>query len=456
MRLLHSWFVGALVVACVALVAACGGSSDSESTTSGSSAAATETGGGAESATLELWAGGLLSSATPGSSARKWLDDQIERFKQDHPGSDVKVTLLPVELNALAAKVQAAFASGEVPDVMTLWSGNLTEPYADGLLRLNDLIDATPGYYDGISDWALSCVDYDCQDGQGDIIGVPIEAGGYFLFYNKELFQQAGITDPPTTYDELYADCATLRSKNILPIAWGAKDGYQTSNTFTPNLVSTLEEGDIQRLLSGEMKYTDERVVSALEAVVQMSPEDKNCMDRVAYTKDALTGAKDFLAGKAAMTTLYGILLGDMKKALGDKLGVARLPVSGDGPLLDVGSGYAANSFANWVIPKDSSHQDLTWEFVQTVTDKTAGIGILTDLGETPANKAAAATITDPIDKFLADLVVDPPIVNLDQVMPEAVALFMYKQLELAFQGKQSAADTMQKVQDFSDSEGAG
>ena len=55
------------------------------------------------------------------------------------------MTLLPSNNDQLAAQVQAAFASGKVPDVMMLYSGAYTTVYADGLRRINDLSMRRPG-----------------------------------------------------------------------------------------------------------------------------------------------------------------------------------------------------------------------------------------------------------------------------------------------------------------------
>jgi ABC-type glycerol-3-phosphate transport system substrate-binding protein len=406
---------------------------------------------GPKGTTISLWAGGVLTSATPGSSPRAWLDAQIARFKRANPGSNVSVTLLPNDLNALAAQVQAAFASGKTPDVMTLWSGNLTLPYAQGLMPLNQYIKATPGFYKAFSGWDLSCANYACQGGKAKIYAVPIEAGGYFLFYNKRIFRKAGIAGPPRTYKQLFADCQTLSNAGVLPIAYGAHAGYDVSNTFTPNLVSTFHAGDVQRLLSRKMKYTDPKMVSALQAILDLAPSKYGCTSADSFTTDTLPGAKPFMAGTAAMTVQTGQLVSDMRKALGTDLGAARLPVSGSGPLLKVGSGYAANSFANWMIPQAAANPALAWDFIKILTDRTGSVGILKQLGETPANRAAAATVSNPLDKFLARLVAKPAIVNIDQVLPENVALYFYSQLELAFQGKLTAPQAMRNVQKYAD-----
>ena len=53
---------------------------------------------------------------------------------------------------------------------------------------------------------------------------VAVLPGGFF--YSKDLFTQAGITQPPTTLAELQADVDKLKALGIQPIALGAKDAW--------------------------------------------------------------------------------------------------------------------------------------------------------------------------------------------------------------------------------------
>src|SRR5690348_2354385 len=83
-------------------------------------------GGGTKTGTLQLWLGGVLTTSTPGSAYRNWVDNVIARFQSKYPGTKVDVTLLPANNDQLAAKVESAFASHSVPDVMMLYSGAYT------------------------------------------------------------------------------------------------------------------------------------------------------------------------------------------------------------------------------------------------------------------------------------------------------------------------------------------
>ena len=46
------------------------------------------------------------------------------------------------------------------------------------------------------------------------------------VWYNKELFEKAGIDAPPATWDEFLADVQKLKDAGITPIAVGEKDKW--------------------------------------------------------------------------------------------------------------------------------------------------------------------------------------------------------------------------------------
>ena len=94
--------------------------------------------------TIQVWLGGTLTTSTPGTTYRVWVNDVISSFQAKYPGTKVDITLLPANNDELAAKVEAAFASHPVPDLMFLYSGAYTTVYEQGLLHLNKLINSTP------------------------------------------------------------------------------------------------------------------------------------------------------------------------------------------------------------------------------------------------------------------------------------------------------------------------
>ena len=400
----------------------------------------------ADPSTLEVWLGGILTTATPGSTFRTYVDEQVARFEAANPGTKVNLTLLPANNDQLAAQVQAAFAAGEVPDVMMLYSGSYTLAYEDALLPLNDYIDATPGFFDEMGGWDASCANLACDGGAGTIFAVPADVLTFVMFYNKELLQQAGLDAPATTYEDLYAQCDALKAAGVTPIAYGDLQGWTTDNYLLVDLVSHLEEGDVQRFMSGDLKFTDPAFVDSLTAIAELKARD--CVQPDATTRDQFEATSDFVAGTAAMIEGYPQFLPTLEPALGDNLGVAPLPVSGDGPWKDRS---AANSGEGWVIPAGARNPDLAWEWIKQVSDEEAGLAIEKYVGIPPANKAAHAKMTNPHLQSIAELTNDAAIPLLDNVMAQDVALVFYKEIQQAFAGTKTPMEALQAVQDYAD-----
>jgi raffinose/stachyose/melibiose transport system substrate-binding protein len=59
---------------------------------------------------------------------------------------------------------------------------------------------------------------------------MTIQPGGFF--YSQDLFAQAGITETPTTIDELQGAVDKLKAAGIAPIALGAKDAWPAAHWY--------------------------------------------------------------------------------------------------------------------------------------------------------------------------------------------------------------------------------
>jgi len=396
-------------------------------------------------ATIDLWLGGVLTTSTHGSPYDTWVQHVITRFKAANPGSDVKVTLLPADNSQLAAQVQAAFASKKVPDVMMLYAGAYTTVYQAGLLRLNDYITKTPGFYDSLGVWDTSCLNFDCKNGQGTILGVPWDSVLFVQWYRKDVLAKAGITAPATTWDEMLAQCDKLVAAGITPWVYGDRDGYTTSNMMTTEITSFFDPGDIQKVLAGTLKYTDPKFIQAFDAIAQLKTH--KCVAPTSSTREQLDAANDLLTGKVAYMEGQPEFLPTFAP-LGNKIGVSLIPYAGTGPLAKANSSNAAD---NWVIPKDAAHPELAWEFIKLASDAMAETEEMSLVGSPPANKQAAANIQDPIVKYIATQTQNVGMPILDSVMPNAAALVWYRELQQAFAGKitiQAALTAVQQAQD--------
>jgi ABC-type glycerol-3-phosphate transport system substrate-binding protein len=396
---------------------------------------------GAQGGNLTVWLSGTYAGSTPGSTYRKWLDGIKARYEKANPGSKVKFVLTPINNAQFTAQIAAAFASKKVPDVMLVYSGGYTTPYMlSSLQKLNDKVRSTPGFYASQTAWDLSCLNLNCKGGKGDIYAVPNDEGSYALYYNKALFKKAGVARPPRTYKELLADCTKFKAKGILPLAYGDRDGYSTDNWVTYDYASYMAPGDIAKVNDRKMKYTNPKLVKPLEQLVKF--KQQGCVNPDASTHENNDANTYFTSGKAAMVQMFPFVIKAFEKALGKNLGIARLPQSGPHP-----GRTAANSFHNWVIPKNAKNPDGAWEFIKMAVDKRGATNLTNITGALPTNRSALAGIKDPLSRFFVQVAAKPQVPLLDSIVPLKVALLYYVQLQAAFSGKETPLQAMQNVE---------
>jgi len=422
-----AWLLAAGIVALAAAAAALGSTARNDGVEA--------TGG-----SLTVWLSGTYAGSTPGSTYRKWLDGLKARYEKAYPGSSVKFVLTPINNAQFTAQIAAAFASRKVPDVMLVYSGGYTTPYMrSSLEQLNRLVGKAPGFYSKQTAWDLSCLNLDCKGGKGDIYAVPNDQGTYGLFYNKALFRKAGIASPPKTYKEFLAQCAIFKGKGILPLAYGDRDGYSTDNWVTYDYASYMAPRDIAKVNAGGLKYSDPKLVKPLAELAKF--KQQGCVNPDASTHENNDANTYFTSGKAAMVLMFPFVIKDFEKALGKNLGIARLPQSGPNP-----GRTAANSFHNWVIPKNAGNKDGAWEFIKMAVDNRGASDLATTVGALPTNKVAARGIKDPITRFFLQTAAKPQVPLLDSIVPLKIALLYYQQLQAAFSGRSSALEAMQAV----------
>ncbi len=129
--------------------------------------------------------------------------------------------------------------------------------------------------------------------------GLPIGLEcGNGLFYNKAIFAQYKL-DLPKTYADLKHVADVLNSHGVIPISWGAKDGWPNFD-WMRMLVEQTAPGVWDQALAGKAKFTDPGIVKALQILVQMQKDhifSSSIWGTTAYP-EAITL---FQSGKAAM-----------------------------------------------------------------------------------------------------------------------------------------------------------
>ncbi|KFJ08318.1 ABC transporter substrate-binding protein [Bifidobacterium tsurumiense] len=191
----------ALAVATMMGVSACGSSNN------------------ADDNTITFW-----HNATSGEGKQYW-EDLAAEFEKEHSG--VKVEIQAIQNEDFEGKLATAMQdlkSG--PDVYMGLGGAKTKDMVDAG-QVMDLTDKLSDTVKKNMTASLTSATYD-----GKVYGVPVTVQPGGIWYSKDLFEQAGIEEVPTTFDELKTAVTKLKNAGIAPIALGGKDAWPAAHWY--------------------------------------------------------------------------------------------------------------------------------------------------------------------------------------------------------------------------------
>lgn len=162
----------------------------------------------------------------------------VEDFNESQ--SEVHVTFTATGTNHLE-ELMTRLATGEAPDLTSQLQGYELASYVEAG-HIKD-ISGQP-YMKYIRDTELDTVTID-----GGVYGIPMDTQAWGVFYNKKLFEQAGISEVPKTVTQLRECVDKLQAAGITPFAagygteWtiGQYLGYGCSSILTPKAVELGE-----------------------------------------------------------------------------------------------------------------------------------------------------------------------------------------------------------------------
>ncbi|MBT9138346.1 MAG: Multiple sugar-binding protein [Syntrophomonadaceae bacterium] len=119
----------------------------------------------------------------------------IESFEKKHP--DIRVNMIHVTAEGVGAKILTMVAGGDAPDVMYIWPEAFPEFTHRGVyLPLNSFIEE-----DGLdlNKWFPQLVEPYTYEGR--VYGLPRSWHPFVLYYNKNLFDEAGVPYPDESWN---------------------------------------------------------------------------------------------------------------------------------------------------------------------------------------------------------------------------------------------------------------
>ncbi len=285
-----------------------------------------------------------------------------------------------------------------------------------------------------------SSLNFNPDDG---VLVVPLEVQFYNGFYNKQLFQQAGLTSLPTTWDELFSACDKLKAAGITPFVYGSGGQALGASFYSwydfSYLMMAYSPADWKNLYTGQTPWTDPTIKAQVDKWVSLFT--KGCTNQ-----DVLTNTDSdaqFMAGKAAMTMEGTWSIAGFQGAMGDNVG-AFLPPFVDQPLKGVveysGDGFSMTSY--------SQHQAQAAAFLAFLASDEAQ-PIVAQAGLIPAKDGA--TTDNSIAQDLLSYAADKGYARypmIDNVIQGEVVDAGNQVLNAAFAGSMSVDDALKNMQD--------
>lgn len=161
-----------------------------------------------------------LSSRSASEATILAIQDIAKQYQEENPDLDFNFEIENIsDHTAYLQKLKILAASDELPEWFDsdpdTWFADIV---ADGKAYSFEDLYKELGMYDQI--FPISKEYARLSDGSLNLM--TLQCNTEYFFYNKDLFEQAGITEAPKTFDELLADCKLLQDQEIIPIAMGA------------------------------------------------------------------------------------------------------------------------------------------------------------------------------------------------------------------------------------------
>ncbi|MCX5211324.1 extracellular solute-binding protein [Kitasatospora sp. NBC_00240] len=285
LRLIGSAVVGAL------LLTGCGGASGSD-------------------VTLKLVAADYGDDEA--TSSRPYWEDLARRFEAANPKIKVKVEV--VSWNDIDKRVAELIRSGSSPDLVQ--TGGFADqvaakrlyPAAD-VLSMETQANISEGF---------------AHAGQvlGTQYGIPFVSSSRVFFYNKTIFQKAGITAPPATWSELKADADKIKAKvpGVTPYALplGPEEAQGESMMWAMSGGGALSDDVGNYSIDSPQNLATFGWLRSNLVEAHLTYPDPGTVDRK-------TAFNDFATGKVAMLNGHPSLLGKATAAKID-FGTAAIP----------------------------------------------------------------------------------------------------------------------------------
>ncbi|QHW35526.1 extracellular solute-binding protein (plasmid) [Paenibacillus rhizovicinus] len=366
-----------------------------------------------------------------------YLYQAIQRYKEKKPNVTITVQDIPGGPESFT-KYKTASIAKNGPDIMTLWSGSYTMGLKQFLEPLDDYgIDEERNNLIG---W--NTVTDGLIEGKGKIYGFPLANDGIItLYYNKKMIKDAGLdfeNSPPASVDEWILALEKLKAIGIeKPVAWDDYGFWFIPAYWIGQLIG--QEG-LVGLSNGTQKFDDPQIAEVVAKWSEIYKKGLVATDQPGQL---------FQQKKTAMVPGGGWVIVDARKALGDDLGMIKIPNFKEGVKVpDSGIGGVGTSI---VVSNYSKNKEEAVAFLKFLASKeeTEERLKLKEGNMLVVNKQVDISKydVDPLLVTMQQWAQEPSVLfYLDNTLPAEVANEITSQSVSALKGQLSAEAFLKKV----------
>lgn len=287
------------------------------------------------------------------SSYPEALEQMVTAFNQKYPNIEVGVQTMTG--GGLVENLEPRIQGGMMPDIISVDIGPWFYAQADA------------GYFKDISNtkswqYQADAVKRQWTSPKGTKYGISYGVAEMLMYYNKDLFKQAGIEKLPENWEEFLAVCAQLKEKGITPLAWNGGFANMLGHTAVAigiaNEILPNEPDFMNQVMTTNYNYdTDawKRVFSRQKELADLGYFNDGFM-----STDYAESVRVFANNEVAMTIQGSWSAGDLL-TLGDHVGLFIPPWNDAGkPVVGVMGGETGFGRGN----TDNPAADLFFEFI--------------------------------------------------------------------------------------------
>ncbi|WP_349364613.1 MAG: ABC transporter substrate-binding protein [Roseitalea porphyridii] len=264
---------------------------------------------------------------------KPWGEALLEGFNAEYDGQYEIVTEEIPGDKQYRDKMRADAVADALPDLITGNTALMKDLRDSGrVVDLMPYLEADPEWRDSFFDNAFDTY----LTAEGELYALPYSRDYIGIFYNKAMFEEAGIEEFPRTWEAFFEACDTLSAAGFIPMA---TEGDWTTRLMWANMIGT-QPGGAEWLSTaggeGELELVGNApVVAGTEMLRRMFEE--GCTNEDAFTGQYATGATLFLQAEAAMIANGPWMIPNIKgvntetaEGLGEDVDYAVSPGTGD------------------------------------------------------------------------------------------------------------------------------